>query len=637
MAETGSDRDPLALALRKSRSTFLSVGLFSAAVNVLMLTGPLFMLQVYDRVLASGSVPTLVALFGLVAALYAFLGLFDFIRNKALARTGYRLDVELAGLAKKAWVSAGLSGGGDRLRPVQDLSTLRQFLASNGLPALFDLPWVPVYLAIVWLLHPWLGLLATVGAVVVIIVTGINEWMTKKPIGEAAGWELADNRFGEQANRNAESILAMGMMGDVSRHWQRLRQRALGEAQHAGDIGQSLTAFTKSVRMLLQSGILALGAYLAIYQEITPGTMIAASILAGRALAPVDLAIANWKGFIRARLAHGRLAQALAAVAGETSPVELPEPEGRLKVSGLIKLPPQDDKAQTGQKQIGQKQIGKAKADSKPILQGIDFELEPGDGLGVIGPSASGKSSLARLLTGLWLPDRGVVTLDGARFDQWEKDRLGRFIGYLPQSVSLLPGTIRQNIARFDEEIGDNFIIEAAKLAGVHELILSLPDGYSTDLSKGMHTLSGGQIQRIALARAVLRSPPLVVLDEPNSNLDAEGDAALAQAIARLREQGSCVVVMAHRPSAIAAVNKVLMLDQGRQTAFGPKEEVLRKVTRPVPAGTMQTKPPKTEQAASSQPSGSSRPDLHVLKPYGQQITRRETDTKAGERAKREA
>lgn len=534
-----------------------------------MLTGPMFMLQVYDRVLASRSVPTLVALFSLVAALYLSLGLFDFLRNRALSRTGYRIDMELMALAKKVWIFTGIAGNRVQARPLSDLSTLRQFLSSNGLPALFDLPWVPFYLAIVYILHFWLGLLATVGAIIVIVTTIINEFITKKAIGEAMGWELQDAQFADASNRSAEAIIAMGMVGKVTNHWQAMRRNALSFAQKAGGRSEFITAFTKAMRMLVQSGILGLGAYLAIYQEITPGSMIAASILGGRALAPIDMAVGNWKNFIRARHAYRRLSSMLANSGENVSPIQLPAPQGKVEVSGVFKLAPQGGVGTQG--------------DGKAILQGVHFELAPGDALGVVGPSASGKSTLARLLVGLWMPDKGSVRLDGATFDQWDRDQLGQYIGYLPQSVELMSGTVGQNIARFDSDIGDEEIVSAAKLAGVHDLILKLPDGYSTRLGSGAYILSGGQAQRIALARAVLRTPPLVVLDEPNANLDAEGDVALTSAIEALRKAGSCVVVMAHRPSAIAAVNKVLMLNEGIQIDFGLKEEVLARITRPGP------------------------------------------------------
>ncbi len=563
--------NPLGQALRKSRAIFISVAVFSAAVNILMLTGPMFMLQIYDRVLASRSVPTLVALFALVAGLYLSLGFFDFIRNRALSRTGFRLDTELMALTKKVWIFTGISGGKVQARPLNDLSGIRQFLSSNGLPALFDLPWVPFYLAIVYILHTWLGLLATAGAIIVIIATTINELITKKPIGEAINWELQDAQFADASNRSAEAIIAMGMVAKVTTYWQNMRKNALFHSQKAGGRSEFITAFTKATRMLVQSGMLALGAYLAIFQEITPGAMIAASILGGRALAPIDLAVGNWKNFTRARHAYHRLSGMLSSNGENAPPVQLPAPKGEISVSGVFKFTPQGE--------------GASANDARPILQGIHFDLHPGDALGVVGPSASGKSSLARLLVGLWMPEKGSVRLDGATFDQWDRDELGKYIGYLPQSVELMSGTVSQNISRFDPEIDDEEIVAAGKLAGVHDLILKLPDGYSTRLGSGAYVLSGGQAQRIALARAVLRYPPLVVLDEPNANLDAEGDDALTVAINELRDAGSCVIVMAHRPSAIAAVNKVLMLNDGLQVEFGLKEDVLSRITRPGPEG----------------------------------------------------
>ena len=524
------------------------------------------MLQVYDRVLTSRSVPTLVALFALVVGLYLFLGLFDLIRSRVLSRIGYKLDVELAGITKRHWIFSCLAKGKTTARPLSDLTSIRQFMASNGLPALFDLPWIPIYLAIVFLLHFYLGLLATVGAAVVITATIVGELITRKPIAESVSWDLRDQNFSESSNRNAEAIVAMGMVSNVTRNWEALRHKALGSNQMAGGRSEFIASLTKATRMLVQSAILALGAYLAIFQEITPGTMIAASILAGRALAPVDAAVGNWKNFIRARQAYSRLKKTLGEGNEMSPPIELPAPEGRIEVKGMTKL--------------GAKRLS---ADAKPILSDLSFKLEPGEALGVIGPSASGKSSLARLLVGLWMPERGELRFDGATFDQWDRDRVGQYIGYLPQSVELMSGTITQNIARFEEDAKDEEVITAAKLAGVHELILKLPDGYGTDLGSGMVVLSGGQAQRIALARAVYKNPSLVVLDEPNAHLDMEGDAALTQAIAELRKSGSCVVVMAHRPSAIAAVNKLLMLKDGRQVEFGPKNEVLAKVTQQGP------------------------------------------------------
>ena len=554
--------------LFRSGWAFLAVGLFSAAVNLLMLTGPLFMLQVYDRVLASHSVATLAALFLLVVVLYVFLGVFDLVRSRILSRIGVRLDAELSGDANRAWLRSGLFPSQRGARPLNDLSVIRQFLSSPGIPALFDLPWVPAYLLLLYLIHPVIGLLATGAAVVVVALTVLNELVTKGKITQALDWELKDLRFSESIHRNAEAILGMGMGGKVTDRWQNIRFNAMGMLQVVDSRSGLIGAITKAFRLLVQSALLAAGAYYAILQEITPGAMIAGSILGGRALVPIDQMVGNWKNFQRARAAYHRLSSVMAGPQSAGKPIDLPPPAGNLSVMKLVKMPPVE---------------GASRAELRPILQGIEFELEPGDGLGVVGPSASGKSSLAKLLVGLWQPDRGSVRLDGASYDQWDRDAIGRHIGYLPQTVELLPGTVRDNIARFDSGISDEQVVEAAKLAGVHELILRLPDGYSTDLSQGMQVLSGGQVQRIALARAVLGNPPLVVLDEPNSNLDAEGDAALARAIEILRKKKSCVVVMAHRPSAIAAVNKLLMLKDGLQMEFGDKKEVLRKVTRPVP------------------------------------------------------
>lgn len=521
------------------------------------------MLQVYDRVLTSRSVPTLAALFALVVCLYLFLGLFDYLRVKILSRIGFRLDVELSAVANKRWVYSGIHSSISGFRPLSDLTTVRQFLGSHGFPALFDLPWIPFYLAVVFLLHPWLGFLATGGAVIVILATVLSEVLTRRPLSEASSFELQDTNFSEKTKRSADAIIAMGMLSSVTARWQALREEGLVYAQKAASRSEVITALTKSTRMLVQSSILALGAYLAIFQEISPGVMIAASILAGRALAPVDAAVGNWKGFVRARQAYARL-KAIVGIEEKSKPIELPVPEGRLSLEKVTK-------------------IASGQSSRPPILSGLNFNLEPGDGLGVIGPSASGKSSLAKLLTGIWMPEKGAVRFDNATFEQWDRDIVGQYIGYLPQSVDLITGTLAQNIARFDPNAEDSDIIAAAKLAGVHELILSLPDGYEADLSKGDLILSGGQVQRIALARAVYRLPRLVVLDEPNANLDVDGDAALSAAIKELRNAGSCVVVMAHRPSALAAVNKVLMLRDGKQVEFGDKNEVLAKITKQSP------------------------------------------------------
>ncbi|MCY6381795.1 type I secretion system permease/ATPase [Hoeflea prorocentri] len=556
------------LATRRLRSSFIGVGLFSAAVNILMLTGPLFMLQIYDRVLSSRSVPTLVALVVLVGVLYAFMAVFDFIRVRLLSRAAHRFDLELMPLAQKTLIYQGLAAGRLSSRPEQDLSAVRQFVGSNGPVALLDLPWVPFYLALVFLLHQWLGFLALAGALIVITLALINEFATRGAIREGAGHEFSASLIGQQVHDNSEPLVAMGMAGRMTDKWGEIRRLALAHTQRATGTAEMVSASSRAFRLLLQSSILALGAYLAIHQQISAGAIVAASIIAGRALAPVDQAIGQWKGFVRARLAFSRLKKAIGDIGLEETRTQLPEPEGTVDVSGLIKLMPEAEQAGANNR--------------PPILQDINFKLRPGDGLGVIGPSTAGKSSLARLLTGIWLPDRGSVTLDGAGFSLWDQEALGRHIGYLPQDVCLINGTIRQNVSRFDAEAQDYDVIAAAQLAGVHDMVLALPEGYDTTIGQGGTMLSGGQAQRIALAQAVYKQPALVVLDEPNSNMDTEGDAALSDCIKALRASGSTVIVMAHRPSAIASVNKILMLKGGRQVDFGDKQEVLQRATRAV-------------------------------------------------------
>ncbi|MCP4185130.1 MAG: type I secretion system permease/ATPase [Hyphomicrobiales bacterium] len=567
---TGQAENPLSEVIKSSTTGFASAGIFSCAVNILMLTGPLFMLQVYDRVLTSRSVPTLIALFALVVALYGFLGLFDFLRSRVLSRIGYRVDVRLMETTNQAWIRQSIVSPQIPGRPLSDLTTLRQFFTSNALPALFDLPWLPIYLIVVYLLHPWLGYLALLGALLVVAFTILASVATRKPTFSATAAEIRDANFSESIFRNSDVVVAMGMGGALTRRWMEYRGRGLTDSQIAGDRSELITAITKITRMIVQSAMLALGAYLAIFQEITPGTMIAASILGGRALAPVDQITGNWRGIIRARAAYQRLGKYLDKWTGAPKQIKLPDPVGNLNVHIVAKYPPHTPN-------LASQEI--------PILQRIDFDLSPGDALGVVGPSASGKSTLAKLLVGLWMPDEGSIRFDDASFEQWDlkgtPEKLGPHIGYLPQNAQLLDGTIAQNISRFLPDINDGDIVEAAKLAGVHELILALPDGYATEVFSGNSVLSGGQIQRIAFARAIFGNPKLIVLDEPNSNLDAEGDIALTKAIVSLREQGATLIIMAHRPSAIAAVNLVLMLKNGRQLEFGPKDEVLGKFTRP--------------------------------------------------------
>ena len=441
------------------------------------------------------------------------------------------------------------------------------------------MPWVPIYLGVIFLFHWTLGLVACFGALVILCLALTGEFLTRRPIAEGGRLQARSNAFANLSHRNAEVVTAMGLGRRLRERWQALHGDAKAEQTKAGDRGGGLSAGSKAFRLFLQSAILAAGAVLAVHQVITPGAMIAASIIMGRALAPIDQAIGQWKNFVAARQAYGRLKALLQALPPPEDRLALPEPQGHLQVDRVFATPPGQDRS---------------------VLNGIDFALKPGQALGVIGPSAAGKSSLARLLVGVWLPSRGSVQLDGAALDLWDREQLGPHIGYLPQDVELFDGTVKDNIARFDPEASDEAILEAAKRADVHHMILQLADGYETVIGENGAHLSGGQRQRLALARALYGDPALVVLDEPNANLDAEGDAALTRAIQGLKERGKTTVVMTHRPSAIAAVDQLLMLKEGAQVAFGPKEQVLRQVTQVAAASGPATSGTATSGTATS-------------------------------------
>ena len=552
----------LAVALGACRRAFVAIALFSGMSNLLMLSGALFMLEIYDRVLPSRSLPTLVGLLILVAGLYAAQGVLDMIRSRILVRVGRSLDETMSARVYDAIVRLPLKAGakGDGTQPVRDLDAVRGFLSGSGPVAFFDLPWMPIYLAICFLFHTYLGLTALGGAIVLVTLTVITEIKTRRPTRSAAQFAVARSALLEASRRNAEAITAMGMSGRISKHWNDLNRNFVAASGRASDVGGGLGAFSKVLRLLLQSTILAVGAYLVIDQESTPGIMIAASILGARALAPVDMAIANWRGFVGARQSWQRLSRLLGHLPPSSDPMALKPPARTLVVQYAAVAPP------------GQPRI---------VCQDVNFTLAAGKALGVIGPTASGKSSLARMLVGVWTPARGTVRLDGATLDQWSPEALGRYVGYVPQDVELFNGTVAQNIARFEDPPDADAVIAAAHAAGVHDLIINLPDGYETTVGEQGSALSAGQAQRIALARALYRDPFLVVLDEPNSNLDAEGDEALTRAILGLRARGAVTVVVAHRPSAIAGVDYILIMAKGRQQQFGPKEEILTRLSAP--------------------------------------------------------
>jgi ATP-binding cassette subfamily C protein len=533
----------------------------SGMSNILMLTGAIFMLEIYDRVLPSRSVPTLVALLILAAGLYFSQALLDIIRGRVLVRIAARLDEQLSDRVYAVAMSLPLRLGNrsDGLQPLRDLDSVRNFLSGMGPAALFDLPWLPVYLGICFAFHPYIGLAALVGAVVLGVLTALTEVLTREPTQSVTGLASRRMSLAESGRRNAEVLRAMGMAGAISAIWNDVNRKYLAGNRRVSDVAGGFASVSRVLRMVLQSAVLAVGAYLVINQQATAGIIIAGSILSARALAPVDLAIGNWRAFVAARQGWARLNHLLAAFPAQPDPMPLQPPSASLAVESVAAVPPGSD---------------------RPVLMDVSFALQAGSGLGIIGPSGSGKSSLARLLIGVWQPARGRVRLDGASLDQWAVDKLGQHIGYLPQDVELFAGTVAQNIARFAAQLDADTVVAAAQAAGVHELIVKLPNGYETQVGEDGSGLSAGQAQRIALARALYGNPFLVVLDEPNSNLDAEGDEALSRAITSVRARNGIVVVVAHRPSAISSVDQLLMVNQGRVQAFGPKDEVLAKVMR---------------------------------------------------------
>jgi ATP-binding cassette subfamily C protein len=549
----------LAQALAACRGAFYGTALISGMSNILMLTGAMFMLEIYDRVLPSRSMPTLVGLLVLAATLFTALGVLDAIRGRILVRVGGSLDEALSGRVYDTLMRLPLRVGGrsDGTQPLRDLDAVRSYLSGLGPVALFDLPWIPLYLAICFAFHPLIGLTALAGAIILIALTLLTEILMRAPTRAATEAAVVRSGLAEASRRNAEALVAMGMAGRIATRWNEANRRYMRSQQEASDLGGGLGASSKVLRMMLQSGVLAVGAYLVINQEASAGIIIAGSILSARALAPVDLAIANWKGFVAARQSWHRLNRLLMASPARSAPMELQAPARRLTVESVSGAPP---------------------GVTKIVVQDVTFDLEAGQGLGVIGPSGSGKSSLVRLLVGVWQPVRGNVRLDGAALDQWSPDALGRHIGYLPQDVELMAGTVAENIARFESEPDTAAVIAAAKTVGVHDLIVRLSAGYDTPIGEQGSALSAGQAQRVALARAFYRDPFLVVLDEPNSNLDSEGEEALTRAILSVRERKGIVVVVAHRPSAIAGVDRLLMMNMGRVQAIGPKDEVLSKV-----------------------------------------------------------
>jgi ATP-binding cassette subfamily C protein len=566
---TKNNAAELSAALARARGALIGVGVFSAVVNVLALTGSIYMLQVYDRVLTSRSTPTLVVLTALMIALYLCYGLLDLLRTRIMTRVGLRVDRALRqrifGIVLLLPLRSRISGG--FLQATRDLEQLRSFLSSPAPIAVFDLPWLPFYLALVYMLHPWLGLLATAGAFVLVAFALMTELKSGRPTKAASSRSGERNSFAEAAWRNAEIIHATGQAQRISSRWSELSEDFLKHQVRAVDVTGGIGTLSRVFRMILQSAQLGLGAYIVIHGEATAGIIIAASIMTSRAYAPIEIAIAHWRSFIGVRESYRRLKTILSSFPQIERHLDLPRPNSLLTVERLTVTAP---------------------GETKPIVHDASFSIKAGDGVGIIGPSASGKSTLARALVGAWLPAKGGIRLDGATLDQWRPEALGRDIGYVPQNIEFLSGTIAENISRFDPGATSEAMIAAARVAGVHEMILRLGEGYETRIGEGGTTLSGGQRQRLALARALYGDPFLVVLDEPNSNLDADGESALTAAIRSVRERGGIVITIAHRPSALMAVDKILVMANGRVQAFGPKDEILARntVKREAAAGT---------------------------------------------------
>jgi ATP-binding cassette subfamily C exporter for protease/lipase len=550
-----SKRSEITAAIWELRRPFYVVGGFSFLINMLMLVPTIYMLQMYDRVLGSRNELTLIMITLITVGLFLLLAGLEWVRSRILVRVGAQFDSALNSRVFNAAFETNLrTNGANAGQALSDLTNIRQFITGNGLFAFFDAPWFPIYLIVIFILHPVLGWFSIGGAVIAIVLTLVNEWATRGPLSQANQAAITSNNYATNNLRNAEVIEAMGMLDNLRARWYKRYKDLLALQSVASDRAGTINAFSRFIRITQQSLILGLGAYLVIKQQMSPGGMIAGSILMGRALAPVDMLIGSWKNLISSRGALERLEKMLNQFPAKNDTMPLPAPKGNLTVESVLATAP---------------------GSNVPILKGVSFALNQGEVLAIIGPSAAGKSTLARLLVGVWPAATGKVRLDGADVFSWNKLELGPHIGYLPQDVELFEGTIAENIARFGE-IDHEKVIAAAQLTGVHDMILHFPQGYDTPIGVSGGFLSGGQRQRIALARAVYGNPSLIVLDEPNANLDDVGEAALLRAVESLRQAGSTVVLITHRTNIISSVNKILLLREGQVAAFGPRDDVLK-------------------------------------------------------------
>jgi ATP-binding cassette subfamily C protein PrsD len=560
LLSTLASDDPVTLRLRESAKRMVGIAVFSGVINVLMLSGSLYMLQVYDRVIPSRNIATLLGLSLMVLLAYVVQGYFDALRSRMLCRVATLFDAGLQESIHMALATLPLRGVKPMLmqQPLRDLDQVRGFMSSMGPTAFLDMPWIPIFLVALFLFHPAIGMTALLGTASIIAMTMLTERMSRGAAKAAMDSSAQRQVLADVTQRNAEVIRALGMVDRFTVRWSRANERYLRENIRATDVYANLGSAAKVIRYVLQSGMLGIGAYLVVADRASGGIMIASSIMMGRALAPVEIALGSWKQLVAARHGIVRLREICKATATPlVPPVVLPRPCRELSVRDLAVAAPGTEKA---------------------IISNISFSLTAGMGLALLGASASGKTSLSKALVGIWPAQQGVVRLDGAALDQWRNEDLGRHIGYLPQDVSLFDGTVAENVCRFDERATSDAVLKAAQIAGVHDLILRLPEGYSTRIGQGGMSLSAGQRQRIGLARAVFGDPFLVVLDEPNANLDADGENALTRAIHILRYNKCIVIVISHRPSALAQLNMAMVLYEGKSIAFGPCEEIFARV-----------------------------------------------------------
>ena len=591
-----NNKKPVVSELKKSllsaKKSFIMVGLFSMFINILMLVPPLYMLQLYDRVLGSRSQDTLIMLTLIVVVLFVTMGLLEVVRSRVLVRVGNKLDSMLSQrIFDNLFELERKAPGRSSSMPLNDLTQVRQFMTGNGLFAFFDAPWMPIYIIVLFIFHPAFGFFAIFAAIVLVGITVANEYSTKEKLAEANNLSRASTIYVDSNIRNAEVVNAMGMRNNISKVWADKYFGFLNAQNIASDSAGVWSNLSKSLRVMFQSLILGLGAYLAINMEVTPGMMIAASIIMGRALAPLDLIIGSWKGFSSARSSYERIEGLLNDFPKDKEYMQLPAPKGEITLENVVVIPP---------------------SGTVPSLKGISMRIEKGDVVGIIGPSAAGKSSLARVMLGLWPLTNGVARIDKADISQWNREDLGQYVGYLPQDIELFEGTVSQNIARFGE-VEPEKVVEAATKAGVHEMILKLPEGYDTKIGPGGASLSGGQRQRIGLARALYNNPVFIVLDEPNSNLDDVGEAALVEAIKTLRAGGTTVVIITHRTNVLQATNKLALINNGVLELYGNTNDVLNAIAQKQQAAAGQAQ----AQAQAQRPAAAQSvvPKINLSKP----------------------